>query len=282
MSKDYAIVAFDDGLVCPEVGSWTETKHRLVSLYAKLFSSAMKNKWGRRVYIELYSGAGFSRIRDTASIIAGSPLRALTLEDPFDKYVFCEENPDYIDALRQRVNRLAPWADVTYVNGDCNARVDEIIKAIPRHDRSNTVLSLCFADPYDIGLKFETLRKLSDRYVDFLVLLALYMDANRNYERYVSEDAVKVDEFVGSTDWRERWKIAQPARMTFPRFLAEEFARNMQILGYIQPPFYKMKEVKLPEKNLPLYRLALFSRKARAYAFWDEVLKYGADQIEMF
>ena len=41
----------DDGLFCPEVGKWAEDKHSLVSLYAKLFSTGMKEKWEERVYI---------------------------------------------------------------------------------------------------------------------------------------------------------------------------------------------------------------------------------------
>jgi len=40
----------DDGLICREVGKWAEDKHGLVSLYAKLFSTGMKNKWHERVY----------------------------------------------------------------------------------------------------------------------------------------------------------------------------------------------------------------------------------------
>jgi three-Cys-motif partner protein len=72
----------DDGLLYPDVGSWTETKHDYVSYYAKLFSSGMKRKWNRRIYVDLYAGAGFAKIRDSGRIIAGSPIRALLLPDP--------------------------------------------------------------------------------------------------------------------------------------------------------------------------------------------------------
>jgi hypothetical protein len=34
----------DDGLICPEVGSWAEEKYRLLSLYDELFSTGMKDK----------------------------------------------------------------------------------------------------------------------------------------------------------------------------------------------------------------------------------------------
>jgi hypothetical protein len=46
-------VIVDDGLACPEVGAWTETKHRLITLYASLFATGMKRKWDKRVYVEL-------------------------------------------------------------------------------------------------------------------------------------------------------------------------------------------------------------------------------------
>jgi three-Cys-motif partner protein len=268
----------EDGLFCPEVGEWAEEKHSVVSLYAKLFSTGMKDRWDERVYIELYAGPGFAKVKHTSRVIAGSPLRALSLEHPFDKYIFCERQPQELDALKQRVERIAPSRKVAYVPGDCNQRVSEILAAIPAHSANHRVLSLCFVDPFDIGIKFETLRKLSDRFMDFLVLLALYMDANRNIENYVKEEAIKIDEFLGSHTWRDRWKIRQQQGITFPQFLAEEFSTSMEGLGYKPQPFYKMKPITMPERNVRLYRLALFSRHSRAYDFWDEVLKYSTPQ----
>jgi three-Cys-motif partner protein len=267
-----------DGLALPEVGAWTEDKHRLVSVYAAMFSKGMKKKWGKRVYVELYAGAGYSRIRGTQKIILGSPLRALAAEEPFDKYVFCEAIPKNLDALKMRVKLHFPAASVAYVEGDCEAKVAEILGQIPRGSRTNTVLTLCFADPYDIGLKFDTIKALSDRFVDFLALLAVYSDANRAYKRYVMEDARKVDEFLGSTTWRERWRVAEANGMAFPRFLAEEFASSMETLKYLPTPIHKMKMVRSDDKNLPLYYIALFSRHMLAHDFWDGALKYGTDQ----
>jgi len=82
--KDADISVPDDGQVCPEVGAWTLEKHRHVLLYATLFSSGMKDKWDSRTYVELYAGAGHSRIRGTSQRVVGSPLLALSVKDPFD------------------------------------------------------------------------------------------------------------------------------------------------------------------------------------------------------
>lgn len=272
----------DDGLSLPDVGRWAETKYGLVSYYDELFSTAMRDRWGTRVYIDLYSGAGYAQIKSTNRVVPGSPLLALAVPHPFDTYVFCESNAELLKALRQRIEKHFPKANVHYVEGDCNDRIDEILALIPSHSRTQTVLSFCFVDPREIDIRFSTIRKPSQRFVDFLVLLALFMDANRNVAHYTSLSNHKVDEFLGSSTWRSKWAEAENEGGNFPHFLAEEYARRMQDLGYIPPPLYKMKKVRTDEENVPLYYLALFSRHPLAYKLWDQVLKYSTDQTNLF
>ena len=277
-------LGYDDGLpMAEEIGSWAEVKYRLVRLYSSLFATGMKGKWDERIYLDLYAGSGFSRVRNTGRILLGSPLLALTVDHPFDRYIFCEKNPQFMSALQARAKRVAPEANISFVPGDCNTQAGQILSLFPRGSKEHTVLGLCFADPFNLGLNFETIRKLSaDRLLDFLCLLAVYMDANRNYVRYLKEESHKVDQFLGSNKWRSKWAKLQTASVPFPKFLAQEFGAQMQTIRYIPPPLYAMKEIRSDEKNLPLYYLALFSRSPRAYEFWDQVLKYSTDQISMF
>jgi three-Cys-motif partner protein len=268
----------DDGLVSPEVGGWAETKYRLLALYDELFSTGMKNKWDQRVYIDLYSGAGYGRVRGRNQFLKGSPIIALTVPDPFDKYIFCEEQEALLAALKARVERIAPQTNVAYIPGRCDTEIEKICNEIPKASSSNKVLSLCVIDPFDFGVKFETLRRLSRFYIDFVVLLAVGMDANRNYDHYVDGDSPKIDEALGNRDWRERWRVAKAGAKDFRHFLTVEFSLSMESLGYIKQPLESMKLVKLLEKNLPLYYIALFSRNEIAYKFWNDVLKYSTDQ----
>ena len=268
----------DDGLLCADVHPWAEYKYRLLALYDELFSSGMKNKWDQRVYIDLYAGGGFSHIEGTRTFLKGSPVIALTVNSPFDKYVFCEEDEGLLAALRARSERIAPAANVSCVAGNCDTNIDQILQAIPRASPTNRVLSLCAVDPFDFGLKFATLETLSTVFIDFIVLLAIGMDANRNYDHYVEGNSTKIDEALGNTNWRERWKASPARRRDFRKFLATEFSKSMESLHYLPTPYDRMKWVRSDEKNLPLYCLALFSRHKRAHEFWDEVLKYGTDQ----
>jgi hypothetical protein len=70
----------DDGLSTPDISEWGEEKYRLVGYYATLFANSMKGKWGSRVYIDLFSGAGRARIKDTNRILPASPLLALDVK----------------------------------------------------------------------------------------------------------------------------------------------------------------------------------------------------------
>lgn len=276
--RSCALEVVDDGLFSPEVGPWSEDKWRLVSLYQELFATGMKDKWDQRVYIDLYAGAGHSRIRGTRRTLKGAALASLCVRNAFDKYIFCEEDPERIEALRTRASRIAPSLDISYVIGDCDDKIAEICSLVPRFSQQRRVLSLCFVDPFDFGINFETIRKLSDFYIDFLVLLAVGMDANRNYDHYVEGESKKIDVALGNDEWRTRWKEVGVHRSDFRTFLASEFSRSMQGLGYLPQPIHQMKHVRSDDRNLPLYYIALFSRSPVAYKFWKDVLKYGDDQ----
>jgi three-Cys-motif partner protein len=279
--EDSTVKVEADGLPYNDVGVWTEAKHRLVGYYAALFSAGMKDKWEKRVYIELYAGAGYSRIRDTERIIAGSPIQALALKVPFDKYIFCEQDSEKLEALRVRVKHHAPSADVAFIPGGCDGSVNKISAAIPQYSKNHKVLSLCFVDPNDIGIRFSTLQALAlKNYVDFIVLLALYMDALRAEQQYIKNPS-KIDQLLGTSSWLDRWRTAKQNGAEFPRFLAEEFATSMATMKYIPPPFYSMRKIFLYEKNLPLYAVGLFSRHPLAYELWDKALKGSDDQFTL-
>jgi three-Cys-motif partner protein len=273
----------DDGLPTSNIGSWSLQKYRLLDLYDTLFSTGMKHQWGVRVYIDLFCGPGRARISRTQRIVETSPLIALRVPDPFDKYIFCDKNADYVAALRERVKREWPAVDVSYLVGDCNDLVPKITSEIPKGSKTKTVLSFCFIDPFGIGdVRFETIRALSRSRMDFLILLALAMDANRFQTLYVRETDPTLDLFLGDHGWRNEWKMARSRKVDFRRFLAQQFADRMAVIGYLPTGLEKMKEVRSTEKNLPLYHLAFFSKHPRGYDFWNQVLKYGTDQLRLF
>lgn len=273
--KDYLILAPDDGLPAAEVGPWAVEKYRRVGMYAEIFSTGMKNRWDCRTYIDLFAGPGHAVIRERGQRVLTSPLLALTVPDPFDKYILCDREPTFVRALEARAWTVAPDTSIEFITGDANESVADIERRIPSH-----CLSFCFVDPFGLDIHFETIRRLStSRPMDFLVLLALGMDATRNWELYNRSENAKVERFIGDPTWRERWAAAERGGSSPIRFLAQEYARAMATLGYLTTSLDQMIEVRTYDNNMRLYYLAFFSKKEKGYEFWREVQKYSSDQL---
>jgi len=279
--QDYFTSVSDDGLPTNEIGPWAEQKYQYVGMYAQLFSTGMKNKWPHRIYLDLFSGPGYSRVRETNRVVLGSPMIALTLPDRFDSYVFADENAKSLDALRTRVSRLGLSVTPTYIPGDANDKVGRVIDIVSKTPTQNT-LSFCFLDPYKLNIHFDTVRRIADgRAVDFLILLALYVDARRNIQFYAAKDNRTIDMFLGDNQWRPRWRAAELAGDTIVEFLAKEYSTRMKEIGYLPMSIEHMVKIRTQNKNLPLYFLAFFSRHKTGLKFWDEVRKYAPDQLTL-
>lgn len=275
----------DDSLATPEVGAWCEQKYRLVSTYANMFATSMKAKWECRVYVDLFAGAGRSRIRGSDRIVRGSPLLAMDVDDPFDRYVFCEQDSSRLKALTRRVTADYPDRTVAYHGGDVNRAIPDLVARLPMYSKAHRVLTFCFIDPYKLGdLWFTTIEQLNAaRAMDFLVLIPTQMDAGRgrNMEAYCQPGNKTLDQFLGGTGWREEWDDAKRRGRSVDVFVPDCFGRKMQTLGFIYEGVQFTKQVRTDDKNVPLYRLAFFSKSKLGWKFWLQALKYSDDQIPL-
>lgn len=272
----------DDGLITPEVGLWAEYKYRLVWNYAKMFATSMKAKWDARAYIDLYAGAGRSKLENTKTIVPASPLLAMNIFNRFDKYIFCENDKEKMQALKTRVERDYPDGNVSFIETDVNKKIDEVMSHIPKHRKGFKVLAFCFVDPFNVkNLNFQTIRKLTEKYIDFLILIPSGMDANRNISYYIAESNTAVADFTGASQWRDDWRSEETKWENFGFFFADFFGRQMRALNYFYEGLADMVHVRSTEKNLPLYHLAFFSRNELGMKFWKEARKYSDDQLDL-
>jgi len=188
------------------------------------FPCAMRRGWEELVYIDLHSGSGLSKIEESQKILKASPLIALSIPTPFNTYIFCDENEEFIDALKTRTDSEFPDKKVHYILGDSNTVIEEIRSIIPKHSKNNRVLSFCFADPYELNLHFETIRKLTNnKLIDLLILQAYYMDANRNFNNYLNENNSKIGFYLDDPSWREEFNNRNLTQNDFVSYLAQKY-----------------------------------------------------------
>lgn len=277
---DPLIEVSPDGLHTPEVRIWSLEKYRLMGSYCDIFTSGMKNKWDQLVYIDLFAGAGHSFIQETKKVYRSSAMIALSVPTPFTKYIFCEQDDQRLEALRARVKRDFPDRPVAFIKGDSNSKVDDILEAIPKFGKSNTLLSFCFVDPYSLNLKFATIQALGKNLMDFLILQALHMDAKRNFENYLNEESNKIADYLGISNWRELFALNESRNKSdFVKFLADQYLEQMKKLRYVESK--EMHQIRSNEKNLPLYYLTFYTKHRTGNDFFKKIKRSSNSQLSL-
>ena len=268
----------EDGYLMPDIREWSERKYRLIAVYNQLFSKGMKKY--KRVYIDLFAGAGAGRYKENGQIVKGSPLLALDVEYKVDKYIFCEDDIKKADALEKRINEFYPAVNYKLFQGDCNYIIDEILQEI---SSTGYVLSFCFIDPYKLNsLKFNTIRALaSKKRMDFLMLFHSSMEINIWRSVYLKVNYKVIEEFLGLKEWRKDWIDAKLGDKEFVRFIATKFGEQMININYLKNGLDEMVEIKMIEGNRSLYHLAFYSKHKLGYKFWKEAKKYGTQQLNL-
>ncbi len=276
---DPIIYTPNDGLVTPEIGPWGLKKYKLMGSYCDIFTTGMRYNWKQLVYIDLFAGAGYAKLKNEDKFIKTSALVAAATPHKFTKYIICEQDEEKISALQHRFQRDYSNLNVDFVKGNSNENIDQIIQLVPKE---NDALRFCFVDPFSLNLEFETIRKIAAiGRVDFLILLALQMDGKRNFHNYVRDESTKIDKFLGNENWRLPFKNGEIHQRDFMKYLSDCYDANMASLGYKVVPELKY-EVRNDDANLPLYYLAFYSKNERGNDFYKKVDDYLDIQRKLF
>jgi three-Cys-motif partner protein len=169
------------------VGPQAKDKHDYVRRYIDATWGARRKFFGLgAAYIDLFAGPGRARIRTNGAIIDGTPLIALRHDQaPFSRVLLCDVDPENVAALRERTKTFEDR--VRIIEGDCNERIDEIMKLIPPGG-----LNFAFIDPFNLNaIEKPTLLALASvKKMDLLIHFST-MDFKRNVRMGSPERAAR-------------------------------------------------------------------------------------------
>lgn len=237
-----------DGLVARVVGPWVVRKTHFVDRYVGIFTNAMKAKWKRRVYIELFAGPGRSFNKKTREFMDGSALRALRAG--FTDYIFVDVDKRATDALQQRVDQIQHGKTVWVINNDCNAAVDDVLKHIPRG-----ALTLAFIDPTNWQVTFDTVKRLTSGNRMDLIVTFHY----GSMKRVETQNPIGLTRFFGTPKWRNGRGAEYWYRL---------YNEQLQGLGYLSDCYTDSETVK-NTKHVPMYGLVFFTKNKLGREFWN-------------
>lgn len=267
----------DDGNYIPKIGSWGLDKYRMIGTFMSIFTNSMSNSshWKKLIYIDLFSGAGFAKVKKSKKIVRSSALISLSLPQKFDKYIFCEEDPKAFNALKNRVSQFSDL-EVKLLNIDSNVNINLVVDEIK--NVNETSLCFCFVDPFSINIHFKTIEKLASNFrMDFLILFASDMDIRRNHGLYSDPKDQRVALQLDYPDWRKEYEqefTHSPQNLI--KFIAEKYISKMKNIGY---KYNHPHLISNKERNRNLYHLIFFSKHSLGKKFASISSSYSDNQL---
>ena len=154
-------------------------------------------------YIDAFAGSGLHLTKNEKKIVPGSPLEALMIEPPFDKYYFIEMDKRKAEMLKHHIN----WREnVQIFSGDCNEILLHEVFPQVRYEQYRR--AICFLDPFNIGINWEVIEKAGEMRSIEIILNFDIMDINRNLKiepksKIRESDLERINRFWGDQTWRE-------------------------------------------------------------------------------
>lgn len=260
-------------------GLWTKKKLNILADYLNFYTTALKNKKFKKIYIDCFAGSGEVFTRDE-ELIEGSAQIALDIDNKFDEYYFIEmldENIAKLNELKEKHKELK----INIIKGDCNIILPQILEKINwKFDRA-----VLFIDPYATQFKYSTLEKVAATKAIDVWYLFPYSAINRllTKDGNIDESWSNIlTECLGTEDWKTELYKESTQMNLFGNEDKEKlgkqaiqeyiFNRMSAIFSYVSPEYIELKN----KNNSPLFLLFLLisSDNIKAKALVKRVERY--------
>lgn len=253
----------NDGLPVRLVKPHSAMKARMVSRDLGTVGRAMNRKWFDVAYLELYCGPGYLYDESTGEEVPGSPLQALGIKAPFDRYVFSDYSDICVDALQARIARLrteSPGLPATNVlSGDANdpEHLERVCSLI-----SPRALVIAYLDPAKPNLHFSTVHFLTERFrfLDLIINLPF-----SGIHRSLAAGGVDGPSLM--LNHQNPKELLRPDEGCTADAIRTHYDEQLRGLGLLH---IARRCVKTTPTNSPLYDIVLASRKATAVELWEK------------
>ena len=207
----------------PEVGPWAREKLDALARYLDYYTKVLKNQRWRTIYLDAYAGGGRAVVRseeheslvgpnlfgdelaidaDTRELIDGSPRVALSIANPFDRYVFADPNPNRAAELEALKSEFAASRNIDVFQ---STAAEGIAWVTAQRISRRTHRGVAFLDPFGAQLDWASVQKLADTGLfEVVVNFALSMAIQRmlpNSGEVPEAWAEKLDNYFGSRVW---------------------------------------------------------------------------------
>ena len=269
-----------DGFPILETNKWYLDKLSIVQSYIKAYHQRfdLRNKTKMLVYIG--TGPGMVVTENERKPISGTPLDILSYSEEFQRYLFCEKNPDYASALKVRIGKNFPKKHVVIVEGDINQTIEKLAPYLPEKIGSSHTAILCIIDLQSFDLDFETLKILTAMDVDIILVNSYVHTAYYNYNFYLEEQRETMNAYFGSSWARLAESTELNSDISFFLLVIKAYLEQIRHLGYnVTGTLHKYN---LEQALVPYYQVAFCTKSKSLNSLKQKMVKETSRQIELF
>jgi len=226
----------DDGLVVNNEHNWSVMKLLILGGWSYVYTTIIPNYFEKFFYVDLLAGTGAIKVQETGDMIIGSPLIAYFYSrNDFTKMFLVELDKDKLSALKKRmatVERIVTspplnmsFPNISYYEGDCNVKVDEVISHVTLHGKK--VHFLGFIDNEGFDTHWETVKKLLKVPCDLVILFP-----TSSCDRIKASCEKALNRFFGCESWRNMMNRDE-FLMLYEERLGREYQRTRYKDSYV-------------------------------------------------
>ena len=199
-------------------GPWTEEKLAILKKYLDAYTTALKNKPFRLIYIDAFAGTGEVELTSVdegkKEFIEGSAKIAVDVDGkPFDEYIFIEKDQDRCIQLNS-LRGTNQCKNIQIENEDANDFLQNLQKDWRRYR------GVLFLDPFATEVEWATIEKIASfEALDTWILFPTSVIA-RMLPREKEPDSIspkwvnRLNRIYGDESWRDLYSI-NPQRSLF-------------------------------------------------------------------
>jgi len=283
-------------------GDWTEEKlsclQKYLEAYRTIFTSNKSAKHFTNYYVDAFAGTGFrnssndldqedttmlfekDEVDDIQNYFEGSVIKALEIKEPFHKYLFIDNKPEYIESLKKIKEDYHNIANrIQIVQAEANNYLINWCNTI-NWKRNRAVI---FLDPYGMEVDWRLIEAIGKtKAIDMWLLFPLGVAVNRmlTKNRMPQESWANLLTRTFGTD---KWKDFYIKTTQFTLWGKEQVTQKMISLKGIEDFFTNRLAQVFPEvarkplqlrnsKNNPLYLLCFASANRNGVKIAEDIM----------
>ena len=191
-------------------GQWTFEKLNILENYLDAYTTVLKNKPFKLIYIDAFAGTGyinpFKDDKEAKTFIEGSAARAINIRNKsFDKLIFIEKNGDRYNEL-QTFRQNHPDREIVVKNSDANSYLQNLQMDWKKWR------GVLFLDPFATEVEWSTIQTISsfnalDTWLLFPVsAVSRILPLSRQPDDIGSAWVSRLHQIFGNESWRDLYQ----------------------------------------------------------------------------